>query len=96
MNIWKQRVIRIIYFHHRLIAMGILFIGGCLALWVVYQFLFKDTGVESVKEDPAIAVTVNKKALDRVADWNMSMRQQSTVEIAIPNSVFSIPAVVSQ
>lgn len=90
MNIWKQRVTSIIYFHYRFVVMGIIGIGGGIALVVVYQFLFKKVAVEMPTE-PVVTVSVNQKAVDRVVEWNAIMANKGSVEISIPNSAFAIP-----
>lgn len=90
MNIWKQRIISLIYFHNRLVVMGILMAGGCFAFVVAYQFLFKTVEIDMPLE-PTIIVNVNQKAVDAVAQWNATMAKKARVEITIPNSAFAIP-----
>lgn len=87
-------MISIGYFHHRMVVMMIIFIGGCVALWIVYEFLFAPAPHPDPLEEQVGTVMINKKALERVSHWRETMREQGTITISISNSVFAIPTPV--
>jgi hypothetical protein len=94
MNIWKQRFINIIYFHHRIVAMLVIFASGCVAVYVIYEFLFAEAPPINPTEEQAGVVMVNKKALERVSKWSEAMREKSAFTITVPNEAFEIPTPV--
>jgi hypothetical protein len=92
-NIWKDRLVHILYLHYRPIVILLVAIGGGVASWVVYLFLFTSAPVE-YPEEQVVDTPIKQEALSRVVLWVQMKQEKSAADIAVPNDVFAVPSSV--
>ena len=80
----------VLYLHHKAVIVWTVVLGGCIAGWIVYSYLFVSYTPEQ-EALPPIEITVNKKGFDRIAAWAERKQLSAPAIPGVPSTVFYIP-----
>ncbi len=86
----KRFMKNILYLHHKAVILWTVVLGGGVAGWIVYSYLFASYTPEQ-EVLPQVEVTVNKKGFDRITAWTERKQLSANAIPGVPSTVFYIP-----
>src|SRR3989344_5243157 len=86
----KRSLQNILYLHHKAVIVWTVVLGGVVAGWIIYSYLFASYTPEQ-EVLPQVAVTVNKKGFDRIVAWAERKQLSAAAIPGVPSTIFYIP-----